>query len=108
MGIFDEIAERRIKEAIENDEFKDLSGMGEPVDNTDYFSVPEQYRLSFHILKNAKILPEEIEIKKKIQNINSLIREQLSQDERDSLITERSELLTKLDIFLEMHKNNKY
>ena len=73
MGIFDEIAERKIQEAIEKKEFENIEGLGKPIDNSEYFSVPHQHRIAFHIMKNAKILPEEIEIKKQIINLNSLI-----------------------------------
>lgn len=105
MGIFDEIAERKIKAAIENNEFENLDGLGKPLDNSDYFSVPEENRIAFHIMKNTKILPEEVELKKKIININTLIRDEVSGDKRDALISERSELLTKLDLILENYRS---
>ncbi len=105
MGIFDEIAERKIQEAIENKNFDILEGVGSPLDNSEYFSVPKDYRLAFHILKNANAVPEEIQLRKQIININELIRDELSKSEKDVLIERRAKLLTKLDIYLEKYKN---
>ena len=104
MGIFDEIAERKIKTAIENKESDEIDGMGKPIDNSKYFSVPEEHRLAFHILKNANIVPEEVELKKQIISLNTLIRDEIAGNKRDALLTERSELLTKLDVLLEKYQ----
>lgn len=106
MGIFDEIAERKIKDAIENNEFDNLDGIGKPIDNSEYFSVPKDYRLAFHIMKNSNLLPEEMELKKRIININSLIRDELSTNKKDALIIERSELLTRLDVLLDKYRSH--
>jgi len=101
MGIFDEIAEKKIEEAIKRNEFDDLEGFGKPLDNRKYFSVPAENRLTFHIMENANVLPEEIQLKKEIINLNTKMREELTTDEKESLLQKRSELLTKLDVFLE-------
>lgn len=53
--------EELIRLAIEHGEFKDLAGQGKPVDLSDYFNTPENIRLTYSILKNTGILPEEIE-----------------------------------------------
>ena len=66
MGNYNKIAEKKIKEAIENKEFENLDGFGKPVDNSEYFKVPEEERIAFHILKNAGVVPEELKIRKKI------------------------------------------
>jgi hypothetical protein len=73
MGIFDFIAEQRIKEAIAKGEFDNLEGFGKPIDNTEYFSAPEEDRIAFHILKNAGVVPEEVELRKSIYEISKEI-----------------------------------
>jgi len=66
------VAEKKIKEALENKEFEDLEGFGEPIDNSEYFKTPEEDRMAFHILKNAGVVPEELKIRK---NINALLKD---------------------------------
>jgi hypothetical protein len=61
--------EELIRLAIERREFKDLTGQGKPVDLSDYFNTPEDIRLTYSILKNAGILPEEIEYLNSIEQL---------------------------------------
>lgn len=69
MGLFDNIIEQRIKEAIRNGDFENLEGEGKPIDNSDYFNAPADKRMLFHILKNAKVLPEELRLRKEMASL---------------------------------------
>ncbi len=55
------IAEQRIREAITKGEFENLQGSGKYIDNTEYFSVPEEKRIAYHILRNSGFVPEELQ-----------------------------------------------
>jgi hypothetical protein len=90
MDIFRKIAERKIKEAIEEGEFDDLPLKGQPL--TDHLEhVPEEHRSAFRILKNANVLPEEVQLKREMQEI----REALAAPELDE--EKRQELVRKLN-----------
>ena len=92
MSIFEKIAERRIEQAMANGEFDNLSCKNKPLQLDDMDMVPEELRLSYKILKNAGILPEEIELKKHIYNLHDLLNACADEDERRKLratITEK-------------------
>ena len=92
MSIFEKIAERRIEQAMANGEFDNLSCKNKPLQLNDMDMVPEELRLSYKILKNAGILPEEIELKKNIYNLRDLLNACADEDERKKLkatITEK-------------------
>ena len=55
-----------IRDAMARGEFDDLPGKGRPLDLSAYFETPEELRLAHSILKNADILPAEIEILKEL------------------------------------------
>lgn len=73
MDGFDKIAERRIRDALERGDFKDLPGRGRPLQLEDDSRVPEDLRLAYKILKNADCLPPEIEIKKEIRQMEDML-----------------------------------
>jgi len=70
---FEKIVEERIQAAQKNGEFDDLPNSGKPLALKDDRFVSEELRLSFKILKNADCLPPEIELKKQIGHIESLL-----------------------------------
>jgi len=73
MDIFEIIAERKIREAIENGEFDDLPNKGRPVDLDEDEWVPQELRYAYRILKNSGHLPPELEIRKEITSLRDLI-----------------------------------
>ncbi len=62
---FDKIAEHKIREAMENGEFDELPGKGAPLELEDDRHLPQDIRLVHKILKNADVLPPELELRKK-------------------------------------------
>lgn len=73
MNIFSKIAERKINEAIERGEFDNLQGKGRPFEPEDETWIPDDLRASYRILKNSGYIPPELEIRKEIINLRSLI-----------------------------------
>jgi hypothetical protein len=55
-------AEAIIREAMERGEFDNLAGHGKPIDLNAYFETPEELRMMFSVLKNAGVVPEEIDL----------------------------------------------
>lgn len=70
---FERIVEERIRAAQKNGEFENLPNAGKPLAFTDDGLVPEELRLAYKILKNADCVPPEIELKKEILHIESLL-----------------------------------
>ena len=53
MNPFQLIAENKIREAMENGEFDNLPGQGNPVDLSEDEHIPPEYRMAYRIMKNA-------------------------------------------------------
>ncbi|QST01800.1 DUF1992 domain-containing protein [Pontibacillus sp. ALD_SL1] len=77
------MAEEKIKQAEREGAFKDLPGKGKPLDLSEIQAVPEDLRASYTILKNANMLPEEMEVKKEMIRIEELV--ELCNDEEERL-----------------------
>jgi hypothetical protein len=107
MGNFNKIAEKKIKEAIENKELENLEGFGKPVDNSEYFSAPEEERIATHILKNAGVVPEELKIRKKIDNLIKRIKECKDKKEKTDMKNELNLLYTEYEVAMEQRKLKK-
>ncbi|HSL92827.1 MAG TPA: DnaJ family domain-containing protein [Candidatus Limnocylindrales bacterium] len=67
------IAEEKIREAMARGEFDNLPGAGKPLVLEDDSMVPEDLRVSYKILKNAGCLPPELELRKEIVSLKSLL-----------------------------------
>ncbi len=61
LGALDELIERRIREAAQRGEFDDLPGAGRPLPLEDDALVPEELRVAYRILRNAGMLPPELD-----------------------------------------------
>jgi hypothetical protein len=70
---FEKLVEKRIQEAYDNGEFDNLPGKGKPLNLEDLSGIPEDLRMGFKVLKNAGVLPEEMQLKKEIYNLEQLI-----------------------------------
>ena len=69
---FDRIVEAIIKEAMERGEFEDLPGKGKPIDLTAYFDTPEEVRLAHSLLRNADMVPREVDLLKEIAELKQI------------------------------------
>lgn len=88
------LAEQRIQEAMRNGEFEDLPGHGKPLELEDLSGVPEDLRISFKIMKNAGILPEEIILRGECVTLEGLLAACRSSGDTGS--SEMKSLRTKL------------
>lgn len=74
--IFSKISEARIKEAIEKGHFKNLPGQGKPLilEPINPFEAKED-RVANKIIKNLGLLPQEVDLKREIDNLKQKIAE---------------------------------
>ncbi|MGQ9557567.1 MAG: DnaJ family domain-containing protein [Desulfurispora sp.] len=73
MDIVAVIAEGKIREAIARGELDNLAGSGRPLEIDDLSHVPEELRSGYIMLRNAGVLPEEMQLKKEIVTLQKLI-----------------------------------
>jgi hypothetical protein len=104
MGLFDKIAEERIRKAIEEGEFNSLEGFGKPLDNSEYFNAPEENRIAWHILKNSGLVPEEVELRKTIYSLTHEIARETNSVTINKKMEQLERLRTKLLVNLEQGK----
>jgi hypothetical protein len=93
------MAERRILEAMERGEFDDLPGKGKPLElEDDDPMVPEELRMAYRIMKNAGMLPPELELRKEILRLSDLLDAVRDEGERRARRRELDYKLMKLNL----------
>jgi hypothetical protein len=73
MYVFEELAESRIREAMERGDLNDLPGAGKPLSLEEDGFIPEEMRMAYKILKNAGYIPPEIELRRDINATQSAL-----------------------------------
>jgi hypothetical protein len=69
---FERIAEQKIREAMKEGAFDGLP-RGKPIDLEEYFKLPVELRLGYSILKSAGFVPEEVEMLREVDRLQSLV-----------------------------------
>jgi hypothetical protein len=86
---FEKIVEALIKEAQAQGKFDNLPGAGKPIDLTEYFNTPEDVRVAQSMLKNAGMVPVEIELLQEI----AVLKESLHFVKDEAEMTKNRKLL---------------
>jgi len=92
------IAEHRILEAQRDGAFDNLPGKGKPLELEDLSWVPEDLRIGYHVLKNAHVLPPEVELLKDIHSLEDLLKHVEDETERRSLAKSIQWKMIRLDM----------
>lgn len=92
------LAEEKIRKAIDHGEFENLPGKGQPLNIEDLSRVPEDLRVGYILLKNAGVLPAEMEQKKELVNLQSLIECCKDQEERTRLKKKLNEKMLRFNL----------
>lgn len=98
------LAENRIDEAIALGEFDDLPGRGRPLDLTEYFSQPASERVGVNLLKNAGVVPPEVELLKQIGVLEEALAGGGDAAKRERLNVELQERRVALALAMERRK----
>jgi hypothetical protein len=98
---FSRIAESRIREAMEQGQFDNLPGAGQPLNLEDYFSTPEDLRMAYSILRNANCAPAEVELLNEVSRLERAVAETTDVTTRQSLQKALADRQTELAVVLE-------
>jgi len=98
MFIFQKIAEDKIRDAIERGEFNHLEGMGKPLEAEDNTWIAPELRLAYKIMKNANLLPPEIETLKEIERLEELLPRIDDENKKYCYIRKMNLLVTKFNL----------
>lgn len=104
MNPLDIVAERKLREAIEAGEFDHNPLMGRPLRLEDLSKVPEDLRSSYTLLKNAGVLPEEMELRKECVRLVDLVEACHDEGERRTLEERVHGIRLRLDMLAERRK----
>lgn len=73
MSLLDRIAEARIADALQRGEFDHLPGAGKPLALDDDSMVAPELRGAYRLLKNAGCVPPELDCRREIARIETLL-----------------------------------
>jgi len=107
VDIMVKIAEEKIREAIRNGEFDNLPGKGKPLQLEDLSRVPPELRASYIVLKNAGVLPEELQIKKEIINLQRLLECCMEENEKMEMRRNLNEKVMRFEMLMERRRISK-
>lgn len=82
MGLLEQLAEARIREAIAAGDLDALPGRGRPLKLDDDRLVPEELRAGYRLLKNAGYLPPELILRREIADTRALLAAARCEPER--------------------------
>ncbi len=95
------IAEQRMREAMERGEFDNLPFHGQPIIPEDLSGIPEPLRMGYKVLKNAGILPPEMQLKKEILTLRHLLDACEDADEQQRMLTKMNEMVLRFNMMME-------
>lgn len=101
MYAFEIIAERKIQEAMERGEFDNNPLAGKPLPPDGLDNVSPEFRMALKIMKNAGIVPEEIDLRRQISSINDLLRICASDEEKIKLRIKLNEKQLRYNMLME-------
>jgi hypothetical protein len=104
---FSRIAENRIREAMEQGEFDNLPGAGEPLSLEEYFATPEDVRMAYSVLKNANCRPLEVELLNEIARLEQALAAATDDSTRAARQRSLTHRRTELAILLERRPRSK-
>jgi len=104
--VFDKIADKRIREAMSEGRFDHLPKRGK-IDLDDYFKTPEDWRMAYSILKSASCVPEEVELLREANRLESAHAAETDPEQRAVLARSLAEARLKLDMALERLKRER-
>jgi len=103
---FDRIVEAIIRDAIARGEFENLPGQGKPVDLTDYFNTPEDIRVAQAMLKNAEMVPVEVELLQEIVALKELILSSSDEEQKAKYRKTLEDKQLQFNLFIERRQRS--
>lgn len=74
MDVIQLIAERKIREAMENGEFDHLPNSGQPLDYDEDANLSDELRLYFRIVRNMKFATQEASLVRRVNDLRKKLK----------------------------------
>ena len=104
---FSRIAENRIREAMEQGQFENLPGAGQPLNLEEYFSAPEDLRMAYSILRSANCAPVEVQLLSEIARLERNVAQSENAAARAELQRALQDRQTQLALMLEQRSRHR-
>lgn len=104
MSLIETIAEARIRDAMARGDFDDLPGKGKPLELEDLTGVPDDLRAGYLLLKNAGVLPEEMQLRKEMVTLEALVDACADPEERTRLRKDLNWKMIRFQLLLERRR----
>lgn len=95
---FEKIVEQRIRDAQRRGEFENLEGSGKPLRIDDESNIPEDLRMAYKVLRNAEMMPPELELRKEILRTEDLLEQMPDTAEKYRLLNKLNFMITRLNV----------
>ena len=86
MKIYDSV-EVQIRAAMARGDFDDLPGKGKPLDLSEWRKTPAHLRMTYGILKNARISPSELHTKNELASLKTVLENETDQEKKARLLS---------------------
>ena len=103
---FEKLVEKIIREGMERGEFEGLEGEGRPVDLSAYFAVPEELRAGFSLLRNADVVPEEVQLLRELSALKEDLAACEDEESRGRLRRSVNEKMLKYNLLRERQRRS--
>jgi len=104
---FEKLVEQIIREAMAKGEFDNLAGRGHSIDLDSYFALPEHLRAGYAVLKNAGVIPVEVELLKEVQDLRMALSRCTDELENRGIRKKIDEKLMKYTLMRERYKERR-
>ena len=101
MEAFRLLAESKIRAGMARGEFDNLPGSGRPLPRDELSRVPAELRMGFRLLRNSGCLPPELEARKEVARLGSLLAATGDAQERARLSGLRTEAELRYELLVE-------
>jgi hypothetical protein len=98
------LAESKIRAAMARGEFDDLPGHGKPLALDDLSRVPAELRMGFKVLRNAGCVPPEIEARREVVRLGTLLAATGDPEERARLSGLRADAELRYQVLIERRR----
>ncbi|HCO12034.1 MAG TPA: DUF1992 domain-containing protein [Desulfonauticus sp.] len=98
MDIFVQLAEEKIKKALEKGELDNLPGKGKPLNLEEDANIPADLKIAYKILKNSGYLPEEVSTQQEITTTLELLEQATDEQEKYRQLQKLNLLITKINL----------
>ena len=88
-------------------EFDNLPGRGKPLNLDAYFATPEDMRISYSVLKNAGVIPEQAELLKEIESLRLDLEQSVDENERIRIKRSIEAKVLKMNMMAEHYKRGR-